>query len=147
MFTSLHKKPAAAWRKTAMAYGILAVFCGVFSIVYLQFSHGESSPFLVWLFAPALLLGVVPAFLAGCTSVFKRAGITARRFWHSAVATLSCGMLVRAIINISGRYTEYDVIYWVLSGVLFIAAVYVYIARNAHRHPVIRRNENRIEVI
>ena len=34
-------------------------------------------------------------------------------------------MLVRAVINISGRYTEYDTIFWVLSGVLFLAAVVI----------------------
>lgn len=36
-------------------------------------------------------------------------------------------MLVRAIINISGRYTEYDTIYWVLSGVLFLAAIALFL--------------------
>jgi len=40
-------------------------------------------------------------------------------------------MLVRAIINISGRYTEYDAIYWVASGVLFAAAVALSIRRTA----------------
>lgn len=39
-------------------------------------------------------------------------------------------MLVRAIINISGRFTEYDTIYWILSGLLFsLAAVLDFIAR------------------
>ena len=126
MFTSQRKK-LAVWQRTTIVYGILAAFCGVFSFVYLQFSHGESSPFLAWLFAPALLLGMVFALLAGRTSVFKRSGTASRRLWNSAVATLSCGMLVRAIVNISGRYTEYDMIYWIVSGILFAAAAVVYV--------------------
>ena len=118
-------------RKTALIYGILAAFLGIFSIVYLQFSHGESSPFLIWLFAPSLVLGMIPALLLGRIGANKRPGPAARRLWNSAIATLSAGMLVRAIINISGRYTEYDAIYWVASGVLFAAAVALSIRRTA----------------
>ena len=61
----------------------------MFSTVYLQFSHGESSPLLIWLFAPALLIGMVPALLLGRMKAKKRPGIAVRRIWNSAVATLS----------------------------------------------------------
>lgn len=126
------------WQKTAIVYGILAAFCGVFSIVYLQFSHGESSPFLVWLFAPALLLGALPALLAGRTVVFKRSNAAARSVWNSAVATLICGMLVRAVINISGRYTDYDTIYWVLAGALFLTAIGLFAVRSVKQRDINR---------
>ncbi|HWQ96801.1 MAG TPA: hypothetical protein VN538_01715 [Clostridia bacterium] len=126
------------WQKTAIVYGILAAFCGVFSIVYLQFSHGESSPFLVWLFAPALLLGALPALLAGRTVVFKRSNAAARSVWNSAVATLICGMLVRAVINISGRYTDYDTIYWVLAGALFATAIALFAVRSVKQRDINR---------
>ena len=129
--STLQRKRPAIWQKTAIVYGILAAFCGVFSFVYLQFSHGESSPFLVWLFAPALLLGALPALLVGRTGVFKRSGAVARSVWNSAVATLSCGMLVRAVINISGRYTDYDTIYWMLAGALFMTAIALFAVRAA----------------
>ena len=128
------KKGSTVWIKTAWAYGILAAFCGVFAIVYLQFSHGESSPFLVWLFAPALLLGMIPALLISRWKPAKRPGVYARRLWNTAVAALSSGMLVRAVINISGRYTEYDMIYWILSAALFVAAVALTIRRTTHRN-------------
>lgn len=129
LFTLQRNGKARGLKKTAWAYGILAVFCGVFSIVYLQFSHGESSPFLTWLFAPALVLGMLPAILLSGVKPIQRPNIRARRLWNSAIATLSAGMLVRAIINISGRYTEYDMIYWILAGLLFFAAAAVYIRR------------------
>lgn len=132
MYTS-RKSSAAVWGKTAWAYGILAAFSGILAILYLQFSHGESSPFLVWLFAPALLLGMLPALLMSRARAIKRPGVSVRRIWNTAVATLSCGMLVRAIINISGRYTEYDMIYWILSGVLFITAFALFIRREARK--------------
>ncbi|MEN6635023.1 MAG: hypothetical protein ABFC56_04185 [Clostridiaceae bacterium] len=46
-----------------------------------------------------------------------------RRLWNSAVATLTTGFLVRAVINISGRYTDYDGFYWLLAGALFAAVI------------------------
>lgn len=131
MYTLQRKSNSVVWKKTAWVYGALAAFSGVFAFVYLQFSHGESSPFLVLLFAPALLLGLVPALLMRRIKPIKRPGTYARRVWNTAVATLSCGMLVRAIINISGRYTEYDTIYWILSGVLFAAAIALFVFRSA----------------
>lgn len=134
MYT-LRRGGSAVWKKTAWVYGILTAFCGIFAGVYLLFSHGESSPFLIWLFAPALLLGLLPALLINRTRAFKRPGISVRRLWNTAIATQSCGMLVRAIINISGRYTEYDTIYWILSGVLFLAAIALFYAKQARRKP------------
>ena len=88
----------------------------------------------MWLFAPALLLGMIPALLISRMKPTKRPGVNARRLWNTAVAALSSGMLVRAVINISGRYTEYDLIYWILSGALFIAAMALTIRRTAHRN-------------
>ena len=34
-------------------------------------------------------------------------------------AILTSGMLIKGIINISGRYTQYDMVYWIL-GVIFL---------------------------
>lgn len=127
MYTSAREAGLARLRKTARVYGILAAFCGVFSVVYLQFSHGESSPFLVWLFVPPLLLGAAPALFLSRTRSVRLPKRSVRRIWNSAVATLSTGMLVRSIINISGRYTDYDAIYWLVSGLLFLTAAVCYL--------------------
>jgi hypothetical protein len=127
--TSQRNAKSARLYKTALTYGLLSAFCGVFSVVYLQFSHGESSPFLIWLFVPPLLLGAIPALLFSRAQTGKLPNAPVRRLWNSAVATLTAGMLVRAVINISGRYTEYDTIYWILSGLLFLLAAALYIQR------------------
>lgn len=122
MSTSRLEERRKGLLRTAVHYAGIAAFCGIFSIVYLQFSYGESSPFLVWLFAPPLLLGALPALLLGRYA--KRPPVhAARRLWNSAVAALTTGFLVRAVINISGRYTDYDGIYWLLAGALFAAAI------------------------
>ena len=86
---------------------------------------------MIWLFAPSLVLGMIPALLLGRVGSNLRPTTTVRNLWNSAIATLSAGMLVRAIINISGRYTEYDTIYWIASGVLFVLAAVVCVKRTA----------------
>jgi hypothetical protein len=121
-----------SFTRTTVTYVAIALFCGLFSAVYLHFSYGQSSPFLVWLFVPPLFLGALPAFLAGKYAK-KLPLMAARRIWNSAVATLTTGFLVRAVINISGRYTDYDGLYWVLAGALFFAAVLWQIAKTAQR--------------
>ena len=142
----LRKGGSAVWSKTARAYGILAVFCGIFAFVYLQFSHGESSPFLIWLFAPSLVLGMIPAIIAGRIKPKHRPGVAVRRLWNSAIATLSAGMLVRAVINISGRYTEYDTIYWLASGLLLLAALVGYIKQRSNLRQIHKLQTSEIEV-
>ena len=131
MYTSTRNRRTSGLKKTIWIYGVLAVFLGVFSVVYLQFSYGESSPFLVWLFAPALLLGMFPALLLARVRAAKRPGIAVRRVWNSAIATLSVGMLVRAVVNIAGRYTNYDRIYWIASGLLFLVAAALHFSQVA----------------
>ena len=126
-------------------YGMLSVFFGIFAFVYFQFSHGESSPFLIWLFAPSLAFGMIPAIIVGRINPKRRPGIAVRRLWNSAIATLSAGMLVRAIINISGRYTEYDTFYWIASGILFAAATVVYVMRLSRKRPERTRQATVIE--
>ncbi len=106
------------------AYGVLSAFCGVFSAVYLHYSYGESSPFLVLLFLPPLLLGLVPAEVLLLADEVRIASLPVRRLWNSGVAVLTVGFLVRAVINISGRYTYYDIVYWILSAGFFALAVY-----------------------
>ncbi len=122
MSTLRHRSKRKSLRRTAWIYFGIAIFCSVFSVVYLQFSYGQSSPFLVLLFAPPLLLGAAPAAIL--TRFAKTLpALPARRLWNSAVATLTMGFLVRAVINISGRYTDYDSLYWVISAALFSAAL------------------------
>ena len=100
---------------------------------------------MIWLFAPSLVLGMIPAILLGRASSNMQPNTTVRNLWNSAIATLSAGMLVRAIINISGRYTEYDTIYWIASGVLFALAAAVYVKRTVLRRRLQTRYASVIE--
>ena len=126
--------------RAAVVYAVLAAFAGVFSAVYLHFSFGVSSPFMVYLFVPPLLLGALPALLIYLFGG-RTPSLAARRLWNSAVAALSTGFLVRAVINISGRYTSYDTLYWALAGALVLGAI---AAQAAKRRAVRRRAQTAV---
>lgn len=129
MSTSLREKRQKALRRAALIYAAVSALCGAFGAVYLHFSYGESSLFLVYLFAPPLLVGCIPTALLGSLRLSRPPGASVRRLWGAGVATLTAGFLVRAVVNISGRYTQYDKIYWALSAILFAAAVLRYFVR------------------
>ena len=101
---------------------------------------------MIWLFAPSLVLGMIPALLLGRVESNMRPNTTVRNLWNSAIATLSAGMLVRAIINVSGRFTEYDTIYWFASGLLVLAALVSYIKQRSTLRQTLKPQASEIEV-
>ena len=42
---------------------------------------------------------------------------------HTGIAALIFGCLVRGIVNVSGRFTAYDRVYWATGGALLLAAL------------------------
>ena len=76
------------------------------------------------MFLCPLLGGVLPAGLFLAVSPARRAvSRLAFNLWNSGIATLIFGCLVRAIINISGRFTDYDILYWGAGALFLLAAI------------------------
>ncbi len=116
--------------KAAAIYAAVSAFCVAFGAVYTHFAYGNSSPFLTWMFMLPMLLGAIPCALMYVRGV--RLPVRAvRNFWNSGVALLTVGCLVRGVINISGRYTEYDTIYWALGAAFLLAAAVCLLVRKA----------------
>lgn len=120
---------------TLVVYMAATLFCVLFHVVYIRFSYGEDSPFLRGMFLCPLLGGVVPAavLLPMSTRLHLRLSRAAFNLWNSGVATLAFGCLVRAVVNISGRFTDYDKVYWVAGGFLLCAALVVQTASSCRR--------------
>lgn len=115
-------------KKAAIVYGAVAVFAVIFNIVYTVFGYGETSPFMQFMFAAPLIGGAIPAIILAAT---RRDGAVSRaafNLWNSGIATVTVGCLVRGIINISGRFTDFDVYYWIAGGALIAAAIAVQLA-------------------
>lgn len=108
--------------RAAAIYLAVTVLCMGFNAVYTHFSYGERSGFLAMMFLFPLAGGMLPAVLTLFAG--KARGICRMAFnlWNSGIAALVCGCLVRGVINISGRFTEYDIWYWLAGGMLLLSA-------------------------
>ena len=119
--TSVTKQQDKRFKKTAFSYLGLAIFLLVFGQMYQHFSYGESSPFMQGLFLPVFLGGGI--FLA----ILKFRPQTSRlsmNLWNTSLAILTSGCLLRGIINLSGRATSYDILYWILGGACLVLATF-----------------------
>lgn len=101
--------------KTYTLVGIsLTLFCLLFTSIYEHFSHGAYSVHM-----RAMML--IP--LIGCdfcgqillnTGLWKYIGRWGFNLWNCGLSTIAAGLLFRGIVNISGRFTSADNLYYVL---------------------------------
>lgn len=113
-------------RKTALFYLGISIFCIIFTLIYEHYSYGEHSISMRAMFLFPLISGTLLSLLAhykGFETTLKRRSYN---LWNSGIAIFINGCLIRGIINISGRFTEYDTIYWFLGTCFLLAAIVFY---------------------
>lgn len=112
---------------TTMIYLGVTIFCLIFNFIYEQFSYGEHSPYMRYMFILPIIGGVFP--FGASILLSQKAKYTlwknriAYNLWNCGIATLLNGCLIKGIINISGRFTDYDRIYWMGGGIFLIASL------------------------
>lgn len=105
-----------------LRYGLAAMGCAFFALVYAQFSHGVHSPFMTFMFAIPLVGGVLPAlglYLAKARPVPR----ATRQTWALALASLVIWSCLQGVFEIAGTGSAYLVAYPVLAAVFAIAAI------------------------
>ena len=114
--------------KTVVSYTLITIFFFAFSRIYESFSFGETSVHMHYLFAIPLVGGIILAILLKALPYFSRLGLN---LWNSAVAIVTTGTLFRGIVNLSGRSTTLDALYWYV-GIAFavIAILSIFIQAN-----------------
>ena len=124
------------WTYGAFYAGVTAL-CLVFCAIYEVFSFGEHSLYMRMMFMMPLLGGAVPFGLMAASQNPPYISRGAFNLWNSGLAVRVSGCLVRGIIEISGRVSDYDNYYWVISGILLaLAFVNQVVAWRRHRAPV-----------
>lgn len=73
-----------------------------------------------YLFVVPLVGGVILSFLLKIIPNLARISLN---LWNSAVAVLTAGMLLRGIVNLSGRSTTLDQPYWYVGLAFAILAI------------------------
>ncbi len=110
-------------RRALVAGLSLALLCVVFTLIYERFSHGASSTHMRCMFLMPLVGCALPALLGYLTPLHRHVSRPAFNLWNSGLAAWTAGCLFCGIVNISGRYTDLDRIYWILGWVFLAAAV------------------------
>lgn len=116
--------------KTVFVYSAVSVFCILFAFIYEQFSYGEHSYYMRMMFCVPLIGGIVPFLAVYLFKLKYKYSRAAYNLWNSGIAALTCGCLIRGIIEISGRTTDYDMIYLILGISLLVSATAVQIMHN-----------------
>ncbi len=123
-------------RRALITGASLALFCAVFTLIYEQFSHGATSSHMRCMFLMPLVGCALPALVGLVTPLHRFVCRPAFNLWNSGMAVWAVGCLFRGIVNISGRFTDLDRVYWIL-GWVFLAAATVWELIHlltAHRH-------------
>lgn len=108
--------------RTCFVYLLLSIFTALFGGIYETFSHGAYSGYMIYAFAFPLVGGALP-FLALCLSPrvpYPAAAV--RNLYHSGIATLTTGSIVRGVLEIYGTTNTLSRLYWVFGVVLLVFA-------------------------
>ena len=139
MSTSVINPSKKRFKKTVISYTQITIFFFIFSRIYEAFSFGETSVHMHYLFAVPLVGGILLTMFLKVLPQFSRMGLN---LWNSAVAILTTGTLFRGIVNLSGRSTTLDALYWYV-GIGFVILTLLSIVINPIR---IKKKGRTVEV-
>ena len=110
-----------------MIYVGVSLFCIVFFLIYDRFSHGVRSPYMTFLFAWPLTLGAIPELVFYLLPGARRPGTLSANLYHSGVAALTTGSLLRGIFDIAGNASVYQHWLMVAGGFLLAGGIVMYL--------------------
>ena len=139
MSTSVINPSKKRFKNKVISYTLITIFFFVFSRIYEAFSFGETSVHMHFLFTVPLVGGILLTMFLKVLPQFSRMSLN---LWNSAVAILTTGTLFRGIVNISGRSTTLDALYWYV-GIGFVILTLLSIVINPIR---IKKKGRTVEV-
>ena len=111
--------------KTALVYLILSVFCALFGAVYELFSHAVYSFYMIYAFGFPLVGGALPYGILSAFHLGKSSSALARNLYHSGIATLTVGSIVRGVLDIYGTTNSLSRYYWFVGIFAVVAGVVI----------------------
>ena len=115
--------------KTSLIYLISTLFCVLFGAVYERYSHEVYSFDMIYAFAFPLVGGTLPFSILSMIQVKRYPGTVSRNLYHSGIATLTVGSIVRGILEIYGTTNVLSGYYGIVGSILTISGLVLYIGR------------------
>lgn len=119
--------------KTAFTYLLISIFVALFGAIYEVFSYGVYSNFMIYAFAFPLVGGCLPFFVLGFLvppsrySTIKHPTALSRNLYHSGIATLTVGSIIRGVLDIYGTTNMLSDYYWIVGIGLLIVGILAYL--------------------
>lgn len=119
----LNAKRAA---KTAFVYLLFSLFCVLFGAAYELYSHEVYSFYMIYAFAFPLVGGTLPFYILNLVRAKKYPNAIARNLYHSGIATLTVGSIMKGVLDIYGTTNTLTGYYWLIGAVLLAVGAITY---------------------
>ncbi len=127
------------YKTTAVIYGGITAFCVVLFIVYDRFSHNVRSPYMTFLFAIPLVLGVLPFAVLSIMkkhNVQEKYTVNARlsfNMYNAGIAALTVSSMLKGIFEIAGTGSPFQSYLTVFGLVLSASGVAAFLLNIRYR--------------
>ena len=112
--------------KTAFVYLLISLFCVLFGAIYELYSHEVYSFYMIYAFAFPLAGGSLPFCILNLMQIKKYPNALARNLYHSGIAALTVGSIIRGVLDIYGTTNALSSYYWLVGIPLLIAGAITY---------------------
>ncbi len=124
----IDKKTGFAF-KTAFVYLLISCFCALFGAIYEINSHEVYSFYMIYAFAFPLVGGALPFSAMGLFRIKKYPYSASRNIYHSGIATLTVGSIIRGVLEIYGTTNSLVKYYWIIGIAIVFTAIMLYIVQ------------------
>lgn len=134
MYTSDIEVNSKKALKTAFLYLFIALFCVLFGAVYELYSHEVYSFYMIYAFVFPLIGGTLPFMILSLERTKKYPNAIARNLYHSGIATLTVGSVVRGVLEIYGTTNTMADYYWPVGILLAFFGLLIYVVAALTEH-------------
>ncbi len=127
MYTSDTDQNTRRASKTALVYLLISLFCILFGAVYELYSHGVYSYYMLYAFVFPLAGGTLPFSILNLMRGRIYPNAPARNLYHSGIAALTVGSIIRGVLDIYGTTNALTVWYWRAGFILLTAGILLFI--------------------
>ncbi len=119
---------SATNKKTSFVYLLIAIFTAFAGAVYEYYSHGVYSNAMLYAFAYPLVGGTLSFSTLDMLNTALPPTL-ARNAWHSGIATLTVGSVIKGVLEIYGTTNSLTAVYTPIGVALLATAVVFYILK------------------
>lgn len=120
--------------RCAIGTGAGAAFTALFGSVYELYSHSVYSYFMIYAFAPLMVMSLVFVWWGGFSKHPPRR--RARNLFTACAATASVGMTAAGVVAIYGSTNKLLIGYYFLAGLTLIAAIVSHLADRGSKEEI-----------